>query len=117
MNDLPPTSAPPPREPRPRPARRWAYPMVIVAMLIGMGVAAYFMFFRPEAPAEAKGKAGGAQEGKAATGKGAGKGGAGKGGGRFGGDPNRVQPVAVAVARVGDIDIVQTALGTVTAGK
>jgi multidrug efflux system membrane fusion protein len=111
MNDLPPTSAPPPREPRDRPARRWAYPMVIVAMLIGMGVAAYFMFFRAEAPADAKGKAGSGQEGKAAKGKGAGK------GGRFGGDPNRVQPVAVATARVGDIDIVQTALGTVTAGK
>jgi membrane fusion protein, multidrug efflux system len=83
-----------------------------------MGVAAYFMFFRAEAPAEARGKGGGAQEGKADGGKRAGKGGAGKGGGgRFGGDPNRVQPVAVAAARVGDINIVQTALGTVTAGR
>ena len=118
MNDLPPSSAPPPHEPRPRPPRRWAYPLVIVAMLIGMGVAAYFMFFRPEASPEAKGKSGGAQEGKGEAGKRAGKGGAGKGGGgRFGGDPNRVQPVAVAAARVGDINIVQTALGTVTAGR
>ena len=46
----------------------------------------------------------------------AGKAGAGKGGGRFGGgDPNRVQPVAAATARIGDVNIVQTALGTVTA--
>jgi len=45
-----------------------------------------------------------------------GKAGAGKGGGRFGGgDPNRVQPVAAATARIGDVNIVQTALGTVTA--
>ena len=122
MNDLPPAAPPPPHEARQRRTRRWAYPLVIVAMLIGMGVAAYFMFVREEPPAtaasgaDAKGGKGG--EGKG--GKGGGKGGAGKagrGGGRFGGDPNRVQPVAVAAARVGDINIVQTALGTVTAGK
>ena len=40
---------------------------------------------------------------------------AAKGGGRFGVDPSRVQPVAAAAARKGDIGIVQTALGTVTA--
>jgi multidrug efflux system membrane fusion protein len=48
----------------------------------------------------------------------AGKGGAGKGGGgRFGGDPNRVQPVAAVAVRLGDVNIVQTALGTVTANR
>ena len=39
----------------------------------------------------------------------------GKGGGRFAADPSRVQPVAAAVARKGDIRIIQTSLGTVTA--
>ena len=66
------------------------------------------MFFRATPPSTGKAAAG------QAGGKGCGKG-AGKGGGRFGGDPNRVQPVAVAAARKGDINIVQTALGTVTA--
>jgi multidrug efflux system membrane fusion protein len=41
------------------------------------------------------------------------KGGKGKGAGR--GDPNRIQPVAAATARIGDVNIVQTALGTVNA--
>jgi multidrug efflux system membrane fusion protein len=47
----------------------------------------------------------------------AGKGGAGKGGkgGGAGGDPNRAQPVAAASARAGDINVVQTSLGTATA--
>jgi multidrug efflux system membrane fusion protein len=46
-------------------------------------------------------------------------GGGGKGGaGRFGGfDPNKVQPVAASAARVADINVVQTALGTVAALK
>lgn len=44
--------------------------------------------------------------------------GGGKSGGasKFGGgDPNRAQPVSVATAKSGDLNIVQTALGTVTA--
>lgn len=115
MNDLPPPGSPPPPDSRPRPARRWAYPLVIVAILIGMGVAAYFMFVREPEPANATaGKATGEAKAGAGPRAGAGKGGRG---GRFGGDPNRAQPVAVAVARVDDIEIVQTALGTVTAGK
>ena len=39
------------------------------------------------------------------------------GGGRFGADPNRVQPVAAVAAKLGDINIVQTGLGTVAALK
>jgi membrane fusion protein, multidrug efflux system len=46
---------------------------------------------------------------------GAGKGGGGRGGGRFGGGAGGVQPVQAVAARVGDINIVQTALGTATA--
>ncbi len=93
--------------------------MVILAIIAGMAVAAWFMFIRADpAPATAA-KGGASQEGKAggASGKGSGKGGAGKGGGRFGGDPNRVQPVTAAAARTGDLKIVQTALGTATASK
>ena len=48
-----------------------------------------------------------------AAAKGDTKKGAGKGGRGF--DPGRVQPVAVATARKGDIRIIQTSLGTVTA--
>ena len=41
----------------------------------------------------------------------------GPGAGRFGADPNRVQPVSAVAAKVGDINIVQSGLGTVTALK
>ena len=44
-----------------------------------------------------------------------GKGGKGGRGGRFAGGAGGVQPVAAATARIGDINIVQTALGTATA--
>ncbi len=97
------------------PRRGWVYPVIIVAVIAGMAVAAWFMFIRDDpAPAPAA-KGGATQEGKAG-GKGSGKAGAGKGGGR-GGDPNRVQPVTAVAARSGDLNIVQTALGTATAGK
>jgi multidrug efflux system membrane fusion protein len=43
---------------------------------------------------------------------------ASKGNGRRGGfDANRVQPVTVVAAKVGDVNVVQTALGTVTAAR
>jgi membrane fusion protein, multidrug efflux system len=45
------------------------------------------------------------------------QGAAGKGGRFGGGDPSKAQPVAAATARNGDINVVQTALGTVTALK
>ena len=39
------------------------------------------------------------------------------GGGRFGFDPNRLQPVAAVAAKQGDINVVQSGLGTVAALK
>lgn len=99
MSALPPEPAPPSRP-------GWVVPAVIIAVLLAAGLAAWHLLGRGEAPAQG------------ATPAGAGKGGAAKGapgrGGRFGADPNRVQPVAAVAARTGDIEIVQTALGTVT---
>jgi multidrug efflux system membrane fusion protein len=92
-----------------RPSRRWLKAVIVVAVVALAAVAAW-LAWGPSAGDASSTKA--ADSGK--TGK-AGKG-AGKGGGRFGGgDPNRVQPVAAVAARVGDINIVQTALGTVNA--
>jgi multidrug efflux system membrane fusion protein len=48
--------------------------------------------------------------------KGAGKGGAGKGG-RFSGGAGGVQPVAAVAARIGDIHVIQSSIGTVTATR
>jgi multidrug efflux system membrane fusion protein len=96
-------SAPPPASPShdlPPRERRWVRPLVIVAILALLGAGAWYLWGRSEGAA-------GTKAGESAK--------AGKGGGRFGGDPNRVQPVAVATARLGDVNIVQTALGTVTA--
>jgi membrane fusion protein, multidrug efflux system len=102
MTDLPPATPAPPARPR----RRWLAPVLIVAAIALGAIAAWWIW----------GSAG-ADDGKAKTGDAAkgGKGGKAGKGGRGGGDPNRVQPVSVAVARVGDINIVQTGLGTVTA--
>ncbi len=109
MSALPPPASNPPR-------RGWVYPVIIVAVIAGMAVAAWFMFIRDDPAPAAKG--GGTAETKGgASGKGAGGKGGGKGGGRGGGDPNRVQPVTAVAARSGDLNIVQTALGTATAGK
>ena len=89
------------------PRRPWVKPAVIIAVVVLAAVGAwYFWGSSATDPATAK---------TADSAKG-GKGGAGKGGGRFGGgDPNRVQPVAAATARIGDVNIIQTALGTVNA--
>jgi multidrug efflux system membrane fusion protein len=98
------TSALPP-EPRPiDPERRrgWLYPTVIVAMLALMGLGAWWVWGRGETPSPPGATA--AKGGKA-----------GKGGRRGGFDPNRAQPVQAEAARLADIDIVQTALGTATA--
>ena len=97
-------AAPPAHSP---PRRRWVKPAVVIAVVALAAVGAwYFWGSSATDPATAK---------TADNAKGA-KGGAGKGGGRFGGgDPNRVQPVAAATARIGDVNIIQTALGTVNA--
>ena len=118
MTDLPPSVPPRARLAR----RRWFIPVLVVGLLVLAGLATWY-FWPSSAPSAASGEAGKAGEGKtgeAAKGKGGGAGkgggGAGKGGGRSGGfDPNRIQPVSAAAARVGDVNVVQTALGTVTA--
>lgn len=98
MSALPPDSRP--IEPERR--RGWIYPTVIVAMLALMGLGAWWIWGRGETPTPPGTTA--AKAGKA-----------GKGGRRGGLDPNRAQPVQAQAARVADIDIVQTALGTATA--
>jgi multidrug efflux system membrane fusion protein len=102
MSALPPL--PPEASPR---ARRRANLIVIVVVLVLAGVAAWYFWGRSDTAAPAKTEAKAGKSGKG--------GGAGKGGGRFGADPTRTQPVAVAQAAIGDVNIVQTALGTVTA--
>lgn len=102
MSARPPASPPhdlPPRE------RRWVKPVVIAAILALLAAGTWYLWGRSD----------GAPSAKTAPSAKAGKGAGAKGGGRFGGDPNRVQPVAVATARIADVNIVQTALGTVTA--
>jgi multidrug efflux system membrane fusion protein len=84
--------------------RRWFIPALVVGGLALAGLAAWY--FWPKTSAEMK----------AETGSGKGKGGGG--GARKGGfDPNRVQPVTAVAAKIADINIVQTALGTVTSGR
>ena len=102
MSALPPL--PPEASPR---TRRRVNLVVLVIVLVLLGAGAWYFWGRSGADTAAKtAETKGAKAGK----------GAGKGGGRFGGgDPNRAQPVAVAAARIGDVNIVQTALGTVNA--
>jgi multidrug efflux system membrane fusion protein len=85
---------------------------VVLITLLGFGA----WYFWGGSPSDALPKTGDATKGGKA---GKGGGGAGKGGGgRFGGgDPNRAQPVAIAEAKIGDVNIVQTALGTVMATR
>jgi multidrug efflux system membrane fusion protein len=97
------SSLPPDRPLEPERRRSWVYPAVIVAMLALMGLGAWWIWGRGEPPTPPGAVA--AKEGK----------GGGRGGRRGGFDPNRAQPVQAEAARVADIDIVQTALGTATA--
>jgi multidrug efflux system membrane fusion protein len=103
MASLPPL--PPPAERRKR-VLVYAIAFVVIAVL---AVAGWRLF----GGADGDGKT---QSAEGKDGKG-GKGGAGKGGrgGRSGGGAGGVQPVQAVAARVGDINIVQTALGTATA--
>jgi multidrug efflux system membrane fusion protein len=80
-------------------------PVVIVAVVALAGLGAWLLWGKDDSTS-GKDKAATAQKG--------GKGGGGKGG-RFGGGAGGVQPVAVAAARIGEISIVQTGLGTATA--
>ncbi|MGZ5099717.1 MAG: MdtA/MuxA family multidrug efflux RND transporter periplasmic adaptor subunit [Usitatibacter sp.] len=103
MTDL---LSPDPLRPPTRRQPRWLPPTVIVAVLAVVGLAAWYFWPGPAATtADATSKDG--KPGKGSAGK--------AGGGRSGGDPSRAQPVAVATARAGDVNIVQTGLGTVNA--
>jgi membrane fusion protein, multidrug efflux system len=90
----------------------WIRNAVIALILVGaIGGGIWYQWFRQSSPAAEVSTAKSADSTAA-------KGGApGAGGGRFGADPNRVQPVAAVPAKLGDINIVQTGLGTVTALK
>ncbi len=99
------TALNPPPPASPRPPRPWLKPAVIV--LVAAGALGWWYWSRPAD--------GGTQTEAKADGDKAGKAGRRGERGRFGADPNRAQPVAAAEARIGDIDIAQTALGTVTA--
>ncbi|MGE5615620.1 MAG: MdtA/MuxA family multidrug efflux RND transporter periplasmic adaptor subunit, partial [Bacillota bacterium] len=79
---------------------------LLVVLVLAVALAWYFW---PRAATTANGAP--AKEARNA------KGGGGRFGGAGGGDPNRPQPVAVAAAKVADMNIVQTALGTVTSGR
>ncbi|HET6263423.1 MAG TPA: MdtA/MuxA family multidrug efflux RND transporter periplasmic adaptor subunit [Usitatibacter sp.] len=93
----------PPSEPNRRPRPRWFLP-VVVAVLAAVALGAWYFAGRGDSTAD---KQAAAKDGKAKATPGK--------GGRFGADPNRVQPVAVAAAKTGDINVTQTALGTVMA--
>ena len=91
--------------------RNGLIPVLLIAAIGGGGYYYYTNVYSVPAADDAA---------KAAATKGGpgGPGGAGGAGGRRGGfDPNRVQPVTAVPARVADINVVQTALGTVAALK
>ncbi len=89
----------------------WIRKAVIALVLIGViGGGIWYQWFRTSTPIDTTAA-------KSADGTPAKSGTSGAGGGRFGADPNRVQPVAAVPAKLGDINIVQTGLGTVAALK
>jgi len=103
-----------PRDPidpaRPAPERRWLKPLLAVVLVAVVAAIAWAVWGR-----DGSGSATGAgKTADGASGKAPAKG-AGKGGGRNRGGAGGPQPVAVAAARKGNIDVVQTALGTVNA--
>jgi multidrug efflux system membrane fusion protein len=107
MSALPPS---PPLSSRPRSRPRWLLPAIVVAVLVVAGVGTWYFLSHDDTSAGQSAS----KDGKDAKGAQDGKGGKGRAGraGAGGGGP---QPVAAATARTGDINIVQTALGTVTA--
>src|SRR5256885_1426963 len=100
MADLPPLPPPAPRRTR---LLVYAIVGVVVAILAVVG-------WRLLGASD-----GDAQKTQGADGKGGKGGGKGGKGGRFAGGAGGVQPVSAAAATIGDINIVQTALGTATA--
>ncbi len=100
-------------------ARKGLIPVVLLAAIGGGGYYYYENYYSKSATDDSA-KAGAEKAGGAGAGKSgaAGQGGQGGPGGRRGGfDPNRVQPVIAVPAKVADINVVQTALGTVAALK
>jgi membrane fusion protein, multidrug efflux system len=94
----------------------WVRKAVISLILVGaIGVGIWYQWFRSSVPSPAT-EASAAKSADGTPAKGGAPGG-GPGGGRFGADPNRVQPVSAVPAKLGDINIVQTGLGTVAALK
>ena len=94
-------------DPIPSKRPRWLLPVVAVAALVIAGLLAWHFIGRSDGDngkqVPVKDKSGKAGFGKA---------------GRFGGgDPTKAQPVSVVAAKKGDINVAQTALGTVTALK
>ncbi len=87
---------------------RWRNFIIAAAVVALLGAGAWYFWGSPAETAQMPGEPG-AQSKSGAPG--------GPGGGRFGADPNRVQPVSAVAAKVGDINIVQNGLGTVTALK
>jgi multidrug efflux system membrane fusion protein len=104
MSDLDPVPA------SPSGRRRRGVSLLAGVVLVLVAIAAWYWWSHRD-EAAAAGGSGTAQQAK--DGK-SGKGGAGKGG-RFGGGAGGVQPVQAAAAKVGNVNIVQTALGTATA--
>jgi multidrug efflux system membrane fusion protein len=86
-----------------RPRKRWVQPVLIAAILAIVAVGAWLAWgwTHTSSPAAV------AAREKATKGKGR----------RGGFDANRVQPVTVVAAKLGDVNVVQTALGTVTAAR
>jgi multidrug efflux system membrane fusion protein len=97
MSDLPPSARPTLDE---KPRKRWVQPVLIVVILVVVAVGVWLAWDWTHTSSPA------VQAAKAAKAK----------GGRFG-PAGAVQPVAAAVAKVGDINVVQTALGTVLAAR
>jgi len=99
MSDLPPASRPT-LDARPR--KRWVQPVLIAVILLVVAIGAWLAWDWTHTSSPA------VQAAKAAKGK----------GGRFGGgDPSRAQPVTAVAAHLGDMNVVQTALGTVLAAR
>jgi multidrug efflux system membrane fusion protein len=111
MTDLPPPSRPTLED---RPRKRWVQPVLVLAILAVVGIGAWLVWSHSRSTADTAASAT-SRKGGSPFGGGAGKGG-GRGG-RFAVDPNRAQPVTAVKARLGDVNIVQTALGTVVASR